>query len=526
MERGADNALAYANPEIGSTGAFPYAGFLTALSSSVVGVFALCFAGAVLIRYNGLFPSVIDWDESLYALMAQHWLRGGLPYEAVWDQHSVGLPALFAALLLAFPKSILAIRLSACVAVAVAATTIYFTARLIDRRHLPAIVAVVLYLAWTARQWGLAANTELYLNALLSLAMYILIREDGASPYGVRSIARLGLAGLLLGVAVHIKHVAVAETAMFFGVVLASNVWNARAHAWKAFVAAAGSFLVPSIVVVAYFYSHGLAAQYFQAVIDANLAYVAARPSVAEIAAQLPRSFVLPIAAIIAAIGVVWRRPARGPVLVVGWAVAAAIDVVLPGQFWPHYFLLIMPAAALSVGHIADSLYDARPRLAAIAVPVALLAVSNPMGVYRDALKMQAFADHDAPRIIANAIREDTSPGDSIFVFNYQPILYFLTGSKLPTRHVFPADWARRFSAVSGIDPARELDAIFREQPEFVVFLDNDWIGMGDAVFDDLRRRLSGYERQFEIVDKQIMPDPTAVEVYRRKSGTALSGGE
>src|ERR1035441_10454143 len=29
----------------------------------------------------------LDWDESLYIVMAQRWLQGDLPYVRIWDQH-------------------------------------------------------------------------------------------------------------------------------------------------------------------------------------------------------------------------------------------------------------------------------------------------------------------------------------------------------------------------------------------------------------------------------------------------------
>ena len=64
--------------------------------AGTLGVFAASFGLALALRYYSLFPSAIDADESLYLIIAQHWLRGELPYQTVWDQHSVGLPAFFA----------------------------------------------------------------------------------------------------------------------------------------------------------------------------------------------------------------------------------------------------------------------------------------------------------------------------------------------------------------------------------------------------------------------------------------------
>lgn len=512
---------AYADLETPSDGALASAGVLARVGNSVIGVFALCLGLSVLVRYNGLFPSVIDWDVSLYAVMAQHWLQGDLPYDAVWDQHSVGLPALFAAILYVFPKSMVALRLSACVAVAVTTTTVYFAARRIDRGWVAPVAAVVLYTAWTARLWGLSGNTEIYLNALIAPAMYLLMREGEATPGGVRSIARLCLAALLLGVAFQVKHVALATTALFFSATLAATLRNGRTYATRALAAAVGCFLLPSLVVTAYFCAEGLAAQYFHAVVVANLVYVTDRPGVTQILAEVPRSFIIPIGAIVAAAVIAWKRPDRRAALVLAWAIATLIDVALPGKFWPHYFLLIMPPASLLAGLAAAAVYRAWGRSSVAAVSALVLLACNPVGVYADSMLTRAFAHRDVPEIIAGVIGEDLSPeDDSIFVFNYQPVLYLLTGAKLPTRHVLPADWAQRYSAVTGVDPLKELDKVFRARPEYVVFLDTDWIRMGDGVLASLHRHLAGYEKRFEIMDEQILPEPVMVEVYRRRSDT------
>jgi hypothetical protein len=249
------------------------------------------------------------------------------------------------------------------------------------------------------------------------------------------------------------------------------------------------------------------------------------RPSIAHVLRDLPRSFIIPFAAMLAAAAIAWKRPDRRVGLVLAWAVAAVIDVALPGKFWPHYFLLIMAPAALLAGVVAAKLYRARGRLSAWAVPALVLLACNPVGVYADSMRARAFGQNDAPELVARLIREDLSPGASIFVFNYQPVVYFLTGAKLPTRHVLPADWSRRFSAVTGVNPLKELDKVFGTQPEYVVFLDTDWIKMGDDVLASFHRHLASYKRQFEVTDEQILPHPATVEVYRRVPSAEVRQG-
>jgi hypothetical protein len=489
-----------------------------AIQNSIVGVFLVTLAAAVAVRYSGLFISVIDWDESLYALMAERWLDGALPYDAVWDQHSVGLPALFALVLSLFPKSILALRLSACIAVAIAATSLVVATRMIDRRPIVSIVVAALYIGWTARLWGLAANTEIYLNALIAPAMVLLMRDIVAEDRQ-GSLVRVGAGALLFGVALQIKHVVAAETALFL--VAVATLCLRRRTPWRIGAVALGGLALPTALVIAYFHLNGLVEEYIRAVIDSNLVYAASRPSLGEILHEFPRSLFLPVAIAAAGIAAVAYRPDRLRWLLAAWAVAAGIDVVLPGQFWPHYFLLLAPAAALLAGVVVSRARIRWTGLSAAASIAVAVLLTNPIGIVNDAMKVRALAAADAPRMVAERIGSQLAAAEPIFVFNYQPVVYLLSDAGLPTRHVLPADWSARFRGVSGIDPRDELEAVFAKNPKFVVFVEPDWLSMGDDLFAALRGHLAtDYDKAFEVEDRQLLPEPVPVQVYRRRDAT------
>src|ERR1700737_2859351 len=55
----------------------------------------LLILAALILRAFSFTSTGLDWDESLYIVIAQRWLQGDLPYVAIWDQHPMGLPALF-----------------------------------------------------------------------------------------------------------------------------------------------------------------------------------------------------------------------------------------------------------------------------------------------------------------------------------------------------------------------------------------------------------------------------------------------
>jgi hypothetical protein len=293
-----------------------------------------------------------------------------------------------------------------------------------------------------------------------------------------------------------------------------------RGDALRTGALALGCLALPTLVVFAYFLAHGLAGEYVRAVIGANLVYAANRPPLGDILSAFPRSVVLPL--VIAGTGIVAIvfRPDRLRLLLAAWAIAAAIDVALPGQFWPHYFLLTAPPAALLAGILVA---QARVRWSGlrVAVPVAVaVLLTNPFGIVRDGLKIHALGEADTPRAVAERIGAQLGPEDSIFVFNYQPVVYFLSDANLPTRHVFPADWSRRFLAVTDLDPVRELESVFAKHPKYVVFVEPDWLRMGEDSFASLRHHLAAYTKAFEAIDRQLLPEPVPVQVYRRNDAT------
>lgn len=514
---------------------WPARNFWASIAESPAAVFALAFASAVIVRFYGLFPSVINWDESLYAVMAQHWLRGELPYDAVWDQHSVGLPALFAAIQYFFPKSILAIRLSACAAVAAAATAVYFASRLVARSTistfvtLSGIIAAFLYIMWTARWWGLAANTELYLNALIASGMAVVLGEMSRPLRTSPSVTRLAIAGLLFGIALHVKHVAIAQTSLFFIVAAFGVRWESKLIAAKAMCVIIFAFLLPTFVVVSYFWANGLLGAYIHAMVNANLAYVFNRISFVDAWPHLPKTLLLPLAISAPAAFLIWRTPSRCGILAVFWILASLVDVVLPGKWWGHYFLLLAPAGAVLAGYLTGRYgasmalrcrdRGALPYFGLVCVMGAVL-LANVGAVWNDALiKARYFGTiDDAPRTVADYIAPRLSSGATIFVFNYEPVVYLLTGARLPTRYVQPDSWSLPLEGISGVKPLEELDGVFATRPEFVVVVAQDWNGMGEAAFNKLRQHLSSsYTKQFQIVDRQIHTEPVSVEVYARR---------
>src|ERR1700688_185311 len=134
-------------------------------------VIALLFFVATLVtRIPVLSRSVLDWDESLYFIMAQQWRLGHLPYTTVWDNKPIGIYAIFVAFQAIFGDRIFAIRFATVVFVSVLAFTVFKITREINQNRQAAWVAGAALVLCSLSNDGLSANTELFMATFTAMA--------------------------------------------------------------------------------------------------------------------------------------------------------------------------------------------------------------------------------------------------------------------------------------------------------------------------------------------------------------------
>jgi 4-amino-4-deoxy-L-arabinose transferase-like glycosyltransferase len=151
-----------------------------------------------------LFRSVLDWDESLYVLMAQRWLQGHLPYTTIWDNKPLGIYAIFALFIAIFHNPVLAIRLATSLFAAVTAIIVWRLAPLLLGTATPALsarlagLAAAAFIIGSLSNDGLSANTELFMECFSAAAILAALHPgiDPARPFG-RGVC----VGMLFGLA-------------------------------------------------------------------------------------------------------------------------------------------------------------------------------------------------------------------------------------------------------------------------------------------------------------------------------------
>ena len=450
---------------------------------------------AAATRLPAFALSVVDWDESLYFIMAEQWRAGHLPYTVVWDNKPIGIYAVFAAFQALLGDTPVSMRVAGVLAIAGTAVLVYRLTRHLLRdlppltAELSGALAGVLFIVTTIPDDGVASNTESFMEAFTCLGMLWAV-----TPAGRLGRGRVLAIGLSLGAAFMLKYVAVFD---MFAVFLAMTALPGRTRAgwvriWDVLrlglVFSVGA-LTPFVAAVLLYAAHGALGVFLQASLLSNLRRVAIPVSGNSFVSAFGAQAMLYPALYAALLWVVFRLivgrgGSRTEMLVLlFWVVTASVGVASGGLYFSHYFLQILPVLCIAVGLAAG--HRRRPwRLAPKVAIFALIAVGliTPVDeAWRDIGRMIPIMMRppvgfgllrDTPAQVAADLRLELAkaPGEGIYVFDGEPVLYSLLHARLPTKYVFPSFLlSRLLSYTVNIDPMAQLDAIMAERPLFVI---------------------------------------------------------
>ena len=479
---------------------------------------------ALALRAPSFGVTGLDWDESLYVVMAQRWLQGDLPYVAVWDQHPVGLPALLAASTWLIGDGLLATRIACLLAVSGTAALLYgFLARRVDA-PLGGSFAALFYLFYMSRPDGLAANTEVFNNLVVSAASFLLLGQFIVGPLRVRA-STMFVSGLLLGIGLQLKYVVMPEAVLLCCAVLYKILRDGErlVRTLSLAVLAMVGGLLPTSLATFYFWHAGVLPEYLDANWRANVAYLDSPLTLATILARLrfgllpligllPWPFVLPTLFRDARTR---QRYATLGVWLALWLVAASLDVAAPLKLWKHYFnALVCPLcliAGLTVQLVADRTGPHRQWLLC-SVIVAVLTPAVGLMV-KHIPSSWAIDRTNVPRTIADFINQNGSNGHDIYVFNYDPLVYAYAHAAPPTRFVLGIELSE-FSESSGSRPAGEITRILGSMPHWIIVAEPSPYDFTTKIWHELDSTLRSYRLAAVYGESDYIQPPIAVRVY------------
>ena len=503
-----------------------------------VDVAALAFLAvtALVFRLIAFPQAVIDWDESVYLLMARSMLQGHMPYTAVWDHKPPGVYVLFLLAQVLFGQSILSIRILAVLAVTASCFLLYLYGRNVLGSRRIGLLAGLFYAIFSLQNGGMATHTEILMTPFVVGAFY-LMNARAKVPAAIQ-LDRLGvffLVGLALGAAIQIKTLAAFEALAVVGLIVSSILVARRqqrpllaARVTAALALVALGILLPFLLAVVWFAAAGDLRDFYYANFTANFAYLhQARLSLDSVVRSLfgqVRNALVLWAGFVLAILLVWtgrrRRPlAELELTVLGtWFFSALLGVLWTRRLFQHYYLEVLAplcliaAFAIVNAALADTRLRKKPQ-AVMAVGIVLLALAKPLaGPVQWNVREVVTLARRTPRVdvsvyIARYLDQQMAPDDFLYVADGQPILYFLTDAKIPTKYVQPANLNRtEIAAIIGEDPLQELDSIMRRQPKYVVL--GEEYDQDPAFYD----RLQDYLARGYLLERTIQ----GVRLYRR----------
>lgn len=490
---------------------------------------AFIVAVAVLARLPTMFPSVIDWDESAFALAARELLHGHLPYTTFFDNKPVGSTVLFALIFAALGQSVLAMRLLGSVAVAVTAGILHRLMRGVGAGRAASVLAALFYIAFSTRLDGSATMTEILLGPFSAAGVLALQRAPQLSTPG-RRLGAMAAAGLLFGAAVWIKYVPAAPAGCVGLVCLIAYLRRGGVRMREIVLAGAlyaAGLALPTLATVAAYAGAGRLAEFWYANFGYATHYVGRTPDhsiggeLVDVLFNLWPLMALVAGGAVAAVAARGRRVASGPLLLIlAWLAGEAVAVSAPLQFYRHYFLMALPPlcllAALALRRAVR--WAARPERLGAALAVSALAVmAVPLLAHVvDASRM--LGRPDTSREVAALARQAVASGRPIFVVNDQPVIYLLAHAPLPTVYAFPSHLLGAQRGLAPIDRLAELRRVLALRPGLLVRdMTPDWTD--PAQTDPAGRALveqaleSGYQRV------AAFPRPGGeIEVYAPRS--------
>jgi 4-amino-4-deoxy-L-arabinose transferase-like glycosyltransferase len=420
-------------------------------------------------------------DEGQYASIAQEILRGGLPYRDAVEIKPPGTFYLYALAIGLFGATTEAVRIFTALYAMLTVVAVYAIARQVAnvRAGLCAALVYGIFSTFPLVQ-GSSSNTEVFFVLPLTTGVWFLIRaiETKGRRY-------LFWGGLCAAFALLIKPVALPIVALeiLFIPFIRSGSGRAKESALDVL-----AFLAPmpalALATFGYFALRGAFGDIYYWTLEFPRSYRASTvsgPPLPSVLGTVSSALVLPaLLGIPMSVFFAWSTRRLPGLLIMLLIPAVVVAVALPGKYFPHYFITLIPFFAIPAGMALDRM----SRLSRVPACLALLAVLALFG--RSVQETYKFYTVYTPQevsiykygittfaqsgVVAGYLRERTRPDEYIFQWGFEPELYFLTDRRFPSRYlvsIIPG-WSK--------DPKQAVAEMVRglndKKPAYIVFQD------------------------------------------------------
>ena len=454
---------------------------------------ALIIICAAVIR-GRLSSMPLERDEGEYAYIAQLMLKGVLPYVSAYSMKLPGIYAVYAVILAVFDQTGTAIHVGLLIVNTATILVIFWLAKGLFE-PLAAVAAAGAYaiMSMAMSVVGLSANAEHFVNLPALIGIILIARSSDER----RKLAVIFAAALLLGLAFIIK-----QHGIFFAVFAAIYLFYSDLRQcpirWKRAVVSQIVFtvgvVIPFALVCLVLWQAGVFEKFWFWTFVYARKYTAVVPL--PLAIKLFQEQTVPMvgSAILiwglAVLGlldlIVSKCHRRYAVFVVGLLVFSFLAVCPGFYFRDHYFLLLLPIVAvlagtgfaafdnLLVGRKSNSRYQLVAVLAGLVVASFSLFQQRVYLFYNTPSKVcqLIYTGNPFPESleIAEFIRANSRPDDTIAVIGSEPQIYFYSNRRAATTYiyVYPLMEVHDYAATMQKEMIQQIESA---KPELMVFV-------------------------------------------------------
>jgi len=393
-------------------------------------------------------------------------LQGQWPYTDLWDRKPFGLFAIYAMAHATGWNGPEAYQALAGFAAFITALLTYAIATRMTGK-LTAFTVTLLMLVLLSVYGAGSGQSEVFFLPFM-LGMVWMLREPRDSSFEQRAL----MAMLLGGFALQIKYTVLPQCLALGAYALIHHLRNGMSI-WG-LIAQAIRFAAVGIVPTAAVFLAYLLSGYGDAWVFANFDSFSLREAAPQgrftpiVLAYGSACIALMLGGYYAAVRIIGPDDTQTYRLVLLWALACLVTVLLPGTTYFYYYAALIPAACL----VAIPLLDARGPgkwYPAIALVVIALAFIRPDLRYQEARDRTAAVEH-----LADAIRPFVDQNSAcLWIYDGPTALYSATRSCLPSRVIYPDHLNNALEAGAvPVDPADEVARILRTRPPVIVTAD------------------------------------------------------
>jgi hypothetical protein len=466
----------------------------------------------------GLLGVPFQRDEGEYAYAGQLILQGVPPYQEVFNMKLPGIYAAYAFFMAIFGESYQGVHLALLVLNAITIVLVYFLAKQILLNQACALISAASFavLSLGQRVEGIYANSEHFVIVFATGGLLLMLRG-----LVTERLVKLFLAGLLLGLGFLMKQHGIAFIALAL-VYIAYDSLRRSPILWRELILQSlsliGGVLTVVMTLCIIMLWDGVFSSFWFWTVDYASAYISQTS-----ADMIWPNFIFSFKRIVSSAPLLWvlvglgffalftkRLSNRNKVFLWMYALFSVLSICPGFYFRPHYFVLLLPWAALFLSVAIYVFMGWLSRLSSKTVQnivlIFLMFICLFQSIYkqRDYLfQMNGFQIsrstyslhpfHESLEI-AEFIKKHTDPDDRIAIFGSEPQIFFYSQRRSASSYIYmyPLMEKHDFALTMQRDYIKDIESA---NPKYLVYVNvpPSWFNGVEVSYPEFFQWLNGY---------------------------------